>query len=69
VPTLLVTTSSLSEAEAATLVKAIYGNPADLLNAGSAQGGQLAAATAHMSIPIPFAAGAEEALSGLQALR
>ena len=67
VAALLVTTSSLSEAEAATLVKAIYGNKADLLGAGSAQGGQLGVATAHTGIPIPFAAGAEQALSGLQA--
>ena len=42
VAALLVTTASLSEAEAATLVKAIFGNKADLLTAGSTQGGQSA---------------------------
>jgi TRAP transporter TAXI family solute receptor len=67
VAALLVTTSALSEAEAAALVKAIYGNPADLLTAGSAQGGQLSVATAHNGVPIPFAAGAEAALRDLGA--
>ena len=65
VAALLVTTSALSEAEAAALVKAIYGNPADLLTAGSAQGGQLGVATAHNGVPIPFADGAEAALRDL----
>jgi TRAP transporter TAXI family solute receptor len=65
VAALLVATSALSEAEAAALVKAIYGNAADLLAAGSAQGGQLSVATAHNGVPIPFAAGAEAALRDL----
>jgi len=67
VAALLVTTSALSEAEAGALVKAIYGNPADLLTAGSAQGGQLGVATAHNGVPIPFADGAEAALRDLSA--
>ncbi len=74
VPTLtmsavLATTSSLSDADARSLVTAIFGSKADLLSAGSAQAGQISARTARMGTAIPLLAAADAALSGLGADR
>lgn len=62
VAALVVTTSALGEAEGRTLATAIFGNKADLLAAGSAQGGQVSARTARLGVPIPLPKGAEAAL-------
>ena len=69
VSALLATTDALGEAEARGLVEAVFGAKADLVADGSAQGGQVGAATARTGIPIPLAAGAEAALAGLAAAR
>jgi hypothetical protein len=47
----------------------VFGAGADLVADGSAQGGQVGAASARTGIPIPLAAGAEAALAGLAAAR
>jgi TRAP transporter TAXI family solute receptor len=67
VPTLtvsavLVTTTSLSDADARTLVMAIFRNKDDLPAAGSTQAGQISARTARMGTAIPLLPAAEAEL-------
>jgi TRAP transporter TAXI family solute receptor len=69
VSALLATTAALGEAEARSVVEAVFGAKADLVANGSAQGAQVGVATARSGIPIPLAAGAEAALASLAAAR
>jgi TRAP transporter TAXI family solute receptor len=63
VSAVLATTSSLSDADARSLVAAIFEGKGDLLAAGSAQGGQISARTARTAAAIPLLPAAEAALS------
>lgn len=62
VSAVLATTSSLNDADARSLIGAIFDSKVDLLAAGSAQGGQISARTARMITAIPLLPAADTAL-------